>query len=550
MRSSLPVLIITCVLLFNSSCKKEKELPHNNVLKVRNTIAAIPPHVFNWETADYMPTPPGTTPILVPWASGSNQLFSDEIAFDFKRSDGWNLVYNTFSPTQLTSPNFFALYNKYRGILRFYLYIPPGNPSASSYFSDGLGILGTSSSPIMNFSSEISDLDMPVTSSTRIQNYQVQSTGAWYACQYEIAYDPNIRNVSQQNLNFVWNTSSTNISNVKLNGESNGTLTGTVGAESPGGFNLGNLLGQAAQGVIYATGFKTIGLLKIGNKDIRESMENGAKGGLTGAVKGFLNAILGGSPTSPQMVNLTLKTKIELAGTISNTSGIAMPTLVIPGIKNQGNSVGYIPYYNDALGVLYMKEKPKLYLTEDSTDYGHNFDLKINGKFITTGPLRKHTKRFHNHYNNKEKIIFNPALLNEGVTFKILKEDIVIPCDSVTLVGNASLPKEDPSILSELFAYGYESDTNYSGVHIGMEYIGQQNYAVFGAKDPENSIAAVLTNWRPGLITSGTLTTYSVDNIKSSNASIRYTILVTPPNGGKPMTIVKTFKAEVLKGFK
>jgi hypothetical protein len=197
-------VVILLATVFIWSCKKEV----NPVLKTSgskkiNKVSSIPTYVFDWETADYMPTPTGIAPILVPWASGSNQLFSEEIAFDFKKRDGWHLVYNTFNTTQLTSPNFFALYNKYRGIIRFYLYIPPGNLNASSYFSDGLGISGQFPSTIMNFSNEITDINDIQRSISKVQNYQILSTGAWYTCQYELAYDPNIIYSNQENLNFV-----------------------------------------------------------------------------------------------------------------------------------------------------------------------------------------------------------------------------------------------------------------------------------------------------------------------------------------------------------
>jgi len=340
-----------------SGCKKD--LGDMGSVRVDKTEAAIPTPTFDWETSDYMPTPPGTAPILVPWASGSNQLFPADIAFDHKKKDGWNMVYNTFGTTHMTSPSFFALYNKYNGILRFYLYLPPGTPVPSSYFSYGLSVTGTHPTTLLNFGKDVADVANPVfsprtnpnpyrdliTSISRIQNYQLQSTGAWYACQYEMAYDPNIANATQDNLNFVWNLATTNISKVELNGEANGSLSGTIGTETPGGFNIGSLFGKAVEGAVYAAGLHGVGKLGIGNKDIEKSITDGAKSGLSGAVKGFLNAILGGSSSSPELVNLTLKTEIKLKGSMSSNSGIANPTLAVPGTKSGKNTVGYLPAY-------------------------------------------------------------------------------------------------------------------------------------------------------------------------------------------------------------
>ncbi|MBD3750653.1 MAG: hypothetical protein IE931_14290 [Sphingobacteriales bacterium] len=93
------------------SCKKHKL---NNSIAIKNGTNSIPLFPFDWETADYMPTPSGTT-ILVPWANGSVKGFSSDIWYDYKTSDGWSLVYNVFNTSSLPANPWFALYNKYRG---------------------------------------------------------------------------------------------------------------------------------------------------------------------------------------------------------------------------------------------------------------------------------------------------------------------------------------------------------------------------------------------------------------------------------------------------
>jgi len=547
LKIAIVAIMLSAVLV---SCKKESSpLIEPATLKISNKMAVIPTHVFDWETTDYMPTPVGLPPILVPWASGSNQLFSDEIAFDYKKADGWNLVYNTFSPTQVTSPNFFALYNKYTGMLRFYLYIPPGNINASSYLSDGLNVSGSFSSSLMNFTNEIVDRDNVVTSLARIQNYQIQSTGAWYACQYEMAYDPNISNANPQNLNFIWNTSSTNISNVNLNGESSGTLTGTIGVESPGGFNLGNLLGQGANAALYFAGLKAINGVTGLNSEVKDAIKDGAKSGLSGAVKGFLSAILGGSPSVPQVVNLTLKTKSTITGTITNSSGIASPTLAIPGASTQNNTVGYLPFYNNPLGVFYLKEKPKVYIgspqvqlsngesiTNNLSEYNLTYGL-VKTPAMGIGDVAKFTRSFFNSDKNNGFIVYNPLLLNEGTTFKILRQDIMIPLDTPP-----PFYITESQTSSEMMTKLHINNSSESGgeFYSGIEEIGGQKYVSFGTGDEIILQTAIDSYVHP---TSGKF----IDNIRAKDTCIRYTILVTPPNGAAPITIVKTFKAEVIK---
>lgn len=95
--------------------------------------------------------------------------------------------------------------------------------------------------------------------------------------------------------------------------------------------------------------------------DVTKSIEDGVKGGLTGAVKGFFSAILGGSATSPQVVDLKLKIESNLQGSITNNSGIINTTLAMPGSANS-NSIGYIPSYNKIMGVMNFPESPIIFL--------------------------------------------------------------------------------------------------------------------------------------------------------------------------------------------
>lgn len=520
---------------FLYSCKKETSPVLKPVnLKIPNKMASITTPVFDWETADYMPSPPGTTPILVPWASGSNQLFPEEIAFDFKKVDGWNMVYNTFSSAQLTSPNFFALYNKYRGIIRFYLYISPGNLNASSYFSDGLGISGQFPSSIMNFSKEIIDVDNVQRSVTKVQSYQILSTGAWYACQYELAYDPYIIYANHENLNFVWNVSSTNLSQITLNGVSNGTLTGTVGTANSGGFNLPSLLGNLKNTALHVAGYKTIGAIGLGNskvfgKNIEESIKAGVKGGLTGAVKGFFSAILGGTATSPQVVDLKLKVETNLTGSITNNSGIVSTTLAMPGSVNS-NSVGYIPSYNKILGVVTFPASPTLYVANQwvlTNEYGSS---PTNPKYIYDYSVAYH----HGQLNGFAFHMTNPEVTSDGTTVKVTRIDVLVPYKQ-RYESNGP-----PSEKTTIEKYLDRNDPDYAlPASYGKEIIGDEIYA-YGSNTNAgtNSVIRFKVQHRQDY-TMGTAYYNATD---LDGIRIRYTILVTPSNGSQPITIIKTVK--------
>ncbi|MGB8194247.1 MAG: hypothetical protein WCF67_20110, partial [Chitinophagaceae bacterium] len=84
---------IALLLVVFSVCSCKKDLKTASIaVDNSNNHAIIPTHPLTWENTDYMPTPAGN-PVLVPWASGSNQSFEPAIAFDYNQTDGWVLVY-------------------------------------------------------------------------------------------------------------------------------------------------------------------------------------------------------------------------------------------------------------------------------------------------------------------------------------------------------------------------------------------------------------------------------------------------------------------------
>lgn len=84
---------------------------------------SVVPEEFDWEEADWMPTPPGQAMIPMPWGGqGSiSGFYGLEIVNDYLKKDGWRLVYSTFRNygEELVDP-YFVMYNVYRGTLRVF----------------------------------------------------------------------------------------------------------------------------------------------------------------------------------------------------------------------------------------------------------------------------------------------------------------------------------------------------------------------------------------------------------------------------------------------
>jgi hypothetical protein len=403
------------------SCKKNIDQLPEAVSDGPISMYDVPAYWFDWEAGNYMPTPPGTVPIFIPWVQGASKGFTSDIWSDIKKTDGWELVYNRFNPNEPLSTNpFFILYNKYRGLLRIYVYVTTSGFTNSDYLTDGLN-LGPNAinSSMLNFiSQDIIDFNSNKTVATQIQGTQI-STGVWYASQYEIAYDPNVANATYQQLGMNYTLKWTNISIVDLQGTVQGTLKGTITTPASG-FNLGNTLMNGALQALGLTVFNnnkgpdanhpgtgnTLGLPAF----VFEAAKNGLSSGLSGVVQNVFNGIFGGNSNNSQQVSLTLNAKIKLTGSITG-SGALIPDpglgLGVPGTSNSQIAPGLIPYYNLPMGVFNINHKPLAYWhmnefsdgTIEGTSYqyylwleNNSFDPIFNPAVLASAQIQNYTE--------------------------------------------------------------------------------------------------------------------------------------------------------------
>lgn len=480
------LLISSVLLLFMFSCKKDNLNKNSKInIKQTNIKESIPAYVFDWETADYMPTPAGTTSILVPWASGSNQQFTPDIRYDFKKSDGWELVYNTFNPNTIVNPRFMALYNKYRGILRIYSYLPPDPTIPSDYLIHGLSLSGAASSSMLNFlPSEVVDPSINVPEISQIQNARLVTTGAWYAETYEIAYDPNISSLSQNSLSFVYKGESINITDITINGTLNTEVKTPVAKK--GGFNLG---GAVQSGVnTFIDGVSK--LPKVPNGENKTGFGHALADALNTAIsqvlgsggsiiKGLLSGIFGGSSATPNFVNVAFNANVALHGGLTDKALLWNPTLTLPGIQGSQTAPGYVPYYDQTMGVFNISNKPTITASKSIIN---------DGTF--TGSSNYYTFSID---RSSYSLIYNPAISGSS-TISNVKESIIL----------LNVPYEV---------------TNTTGT---LETLDTRKLISFGRL--------------------GSLETPVGNDIYSIDLGLRVSFDVVPNNGSPKTTIVKTFK--------
>jgi hypothetical protein len=387
---------------------------------------------FDWFSADYMPTPSGAPTILVPWASGAIRGFTSDIMYDYKQEDGWNLVYNTFDPSKpLPSNPFFVLYNKYRSLLRVYVYVTTNSFVTSDYLTTGLN-LGPNAinSNMLNYGGQdIVTVGTNQTSIGKIEPTQL-ATGVWYATQYEIAYDPNVKTHQYQDIGLNCSVTWTNVSTISLGGTQQGSINGSITSAGSSPFSLGKVL----TGTLDGAGLSLFS--KNGGPDVNHP-ENDNKlglpslvfkagvaamtGGLSDIAKGFLSGIFGGSTgATNQSVALTLNTNITLNGNATD-NGALWPNpglgLGVPGTANSQTTVGYAPHYNTPMGLFYLSSVPHAttqYNSEEVSGGGKGSTYYINQTLYSVDAPSVH-------------IIWNPDIVNQphGVTISDLHYDVV-----------------------------------------------------------------------------------------------------------------------------
>jgi hypothetical protein len=429
-----PVLFLPILILALASCRKDLNSAKNSISVAGSTVKAgpIPPVWFNWETETYLPSATSTAynPLPMPWNSGTTAI-DPNLANDYKSVDGWQLVWSTFAPTiVLNDPShtyFFALYNKYRGILRFYLW-QQASSVATSYVNHGLSLYTSSgsgtTSKMLNFNA--TDIIDPTTNQktfSQVLTQQINSAGGtWFVFQYEIAYDPNVPNTSFSDFGLEWTSQWASVTAITLNGTQTGTISGYLGSPSTGSFNFGHLLTSAATTILGGINYASM-LSILGGTGTANPYTAAVTNGLNGIAKGFLNAVLGGSSGgSSQAVNLTINTKINLTGSLVSSGGLEDMKLVMPGQANSTTADGNTPYYNDVMGIFNLTAMPQVTISEQSwsntvespfdgsmqTDYGVTATCFIDP---TTLP-----------------IIWNPAIINStntGATIQNMNVDLI-----------------------------------------------------------------------------------------------------------------------------
>ena len=503
------------------SCQKEDIInveTANNPSPVSTRV--IPTPDFDWENADWMPTPTGQTRIPAPWiGQGSiSSTYGIDVVNDRKSSNGWELVYNTFDPNATTLVNpYFILYNKYRGIMRIFLYLTTPFVSPSSYAVGSLSVISNHKTSMLNFMGNdlIDGTNRPTTFSQILPAPEDGSSplasNKWYMMQYELAYDPNLTNIPYNEIQLNWSANYCNITAIDLGGDITGTIKSSIGSNSDITSKISTTGSKSATAVLGGigseflkkntideeTGENKLGLPKTIFKSVLKGATqaiSGGVGGAIGAAANLLSSIVFGGDT--KTMSFDLNAEIKLTGNSSEKGSFpSSPTSFwTPGTYIPDEANGYIPLYNKPLGVINMLESPQ-----------YNVLLQIQNAIWNNRCYRFEKYDFQPEWRGyfSKYLTFNPAV-KEIANIKKKQADLLIFVSDESQVS----PEKDV-VIEEIGSYGkvYVNPTIITLSRISNKYI------------PHNT--PILAPFTIG---------------------IRFTIEIEPLNGSPTSVITKTFK--------
>lgn len=167
-----------CILLAAFvSCSNDGGSPATQQTPAYKTHTESTNFLTDWETMEFLyinDTNTLDTKIAAPWNSVSTSTnMPDSIRVDVKKADGWEVAFNLMNKDGYPDDNWFALYNKYTGVLRIFYYYNKGVASSATDFAFDV-ILGSDG---VNSSSYYSSLNYGIPMDTAV-NPNVNLLGA------------------------------------------------------------------------------------------------------------------------------------------------------------------------------------------------------------------------------------------------------------------------------------------------------------------------------------------------------------------------------------
>lgn len=327
----------------------------------------------------------GYTTVNLPWYQGDKETnlpegFCDDVTPEM----GWEWVLNRCGSRSIVSNNFFALYNKYTGILRFFYYMPQSTNTGNDHvwqvsMTDNLATHTTIPYGVPNDRSLSNKAAITQDASGTFMDYVtpwvdyrsndglIVPNAGWWAFDVDLSLTRSTAINEDDNIKLQmrsWNTTHTSLYSTmmaNINGEMKGSFEGQT--KTP-------LIASSSKGLFGRVG----DLVKLGTK-ITNTVKDIYSGNVVGAIKGGVDLAKNGASlasgktkasggatsgtfdgTFEGTINMMMNGTINTDGVIQGsqpTVGVASPTFYLKDFETKNSHLGE--------GVWNIKKTPMVY---------------------------------------------------------------------------------------------------------------------------------------------------------------------------------------------
>ena len=338
----------------------------------------------------------GYTLVALPWYQGTKQTnLPSDFCKDMTPDNGWEWVANYCGNRSIVNNNFFAVYNKYTGILRFFYYLPEGYNAGNDHvwqvaMTDNLATHTTIPYGVPNDRSLSNKAAINQTGSGTFMDYitpwvdyksndgLIVPNAGWWAFDVDLSLTRSEAISNDDNIKLQmrsWDTDHSSLFST-MAANIDGTMKGSFEAQTTGSISmvsaakgitgmLGQLGGPAGDVISAYMGGDTKGALK-NVATLASGTYNLASGKPIQGAPAEGNVNLHTVGTYEGIINLLMKGTINTDGVISGsqpTVGIASPTLYLKDFDTKNSHLGQ--------GVWNLKKTPVVYAvnSQNSVDY-------------------------------------------------------------------------------------------------------------------------------------------------------------------------------------
>ncbi len=468
--------------------------------------------ITNWENCDTVRVNGEENPVATPWVDYSQSNIPYEIRKQCKKADGWEMAFCSLNNTATPKICFFALYNKWSGILRVFHYIadPTGygnemvyavwmggehsQNNAPYYNSLEYGIpsnheMGTSLTPYADFIGGLRGMTQTQSQSfmTWVTPYQYFDGGGLYAGWYSFDIDMTGYIPSGTQWRDVDDGIKLTIAPV-ISEHQDITLRGSLVGDIHGTFENPQMVthggGNAMSGICgilnQITESATSSIASGANYAIAMKYATGLSeylnpikyyGGFACSIASCLLDVVGeDQPSSyeniPGKVDMKLDAQIDLSGTIYSYSSTdqAIFYVTLDNIESSNGDDGHM-----GRGLWSLADDPVVYIDKDDliADYDH-FTIMDNmdGSGYTASDFENYGVRFMWFFDPSSiKVNINQALFND-----VDKVNVTTTCGIYTgrEAGNSDVFRQFLT-LDERPTFTLHSDTTTNIVRLGPD---------------------------------------------------------------------------------